>query len=151
MTSWFWSPESFESSWEYQPYVLILRKNLNAKKGLETASTIHMSMPTLMWRNKYVPQKVTLNYQILWHNLFNLKIHIREALAKNKLAKARKMRKPPGTFGLKKFGPGKIWVENVWTQNTCILGFLHTFILISGNPSKTQNIFYKFSHWIGWF
>ena len=27
---------------------------------------------------------------------------------KNKLAKARKMRKPPGTFGLKKFGPGKI-------------------------------------------
>ena len=39
----------------------------------------------------------------------------------NKLAKARKMRKPPGTLGLKNFGPGKIWVENVWTQNTCIL------------------------------
>ena len=29
----------------------------------------------------------------------------------NKLAKARKMRKPPGTLGLKKFGPGKIWVK----------------------------------------
>ena len=27
---------------------------------------------------------------------------------KNKLAKARKMRKPPGMLGLKKFGPGKI-------------------------------------------
>ena len=39
----------------------------------------------------------------------------------NKLAKAWKMRKPPGTLGLKKFGPGKIWVENVRTQNTCIL------------------------------
>ena len=64
----------------------------------------------------------------------------------NKLAKARKMRKPPGTLGLKKFGPGKIWVENVLTQNTCILAFLHTFVLISGNPTKTKNIFYKFSH-----
>ena len=48
---------------------------------------------------------------------------------KNKLAKARKMRKPPGMLGLKKFGPGKIWVENVWIQNTCILAFLHTSIL----------------------
>ena len=36
----------------------------------------------------------------------------------NKLAKARKMRKPPGTLSLKKFGPGNIWIENVWTQNT---------------------------------
>ena len=34
----------------------------------------------------------------------------------NKLAKARKMRKPPGTPGLKKFGPGKFWVEKVWAQ-----------------------------------
>ena len=31
----------------------------------------------------------------------------------NKLAKAPKMRKPPGTLGLKKFGPGKFWVEKV--------------------------------------
>ena len=60
----------------------------------------------------------------------------------NKLAKARKMRKPPGTLGLKKFGPGKIWVKNVWTQNTCILAFLHTFILISENPTRTQNFFF---------
>ena len=51
------------------------------------------------------------------------------------------MRKPPGTLGLKKFGPGKIWVENVLFQNTCILAFLHTFVLISGNPTKTQSIF----------
>ena len=62
-------------------------------------------------------------------------------MGSNKLAKARKMRKPPGTLGLKKFGPGKIWVENVSTQNTCILAFLHTFVLISGNPTKTKNIF----------
>ena len=54
------------------------------------------------------------------------------------------MRKPLGTLGLKKFGPGKIWVENVSTQNTCILAFLHTFVLISGNPTKTQNIFINF-------
>ena len=53
------------------------------------------------------------------------------------------MRKPPGTLSLKKFGPGKIWVENVSTQNTCILAFLHTFVLISGNPTKTQNNFKK--------
>ena len=37
--------------------------------------------------------------------------------SKNKLAKAWKMRKPPGTLGLKKFGPGKFWVEQVWAQN----------------------------------
>ena len=35
----------------------------------------------------------------------------------NKLAKARKMRKPPGTLRLKKFGPGKFWVEKVWAQH----------------------------------
>ena len=35
----------------------------------------------------------------------------------NKLAKARKMRKPPGTLCLKKFGPGKFWVKKVWAQN----------------------------------
>ena len=50
----------------------------------------------------------------------------------------------PGTLGLKKFGPGKIWVENVSTQNTCILAFWHTFVLISGNPTKTQNICINF-------
>ena len=27
------------------------------------------------------------------------------------------MRKPPGTLGLKKFGPDKFWVEQVWAQN----------------------------------
>ena len=63
---------------------------------------------------------------------------------KNKLAKARKMRKLPGTLVLKKFGPDEIWVKNVWTQNTCILAFLHTFILISGNLTNTQNIFINF-------
>ena len=49
------------------------------------------------------------------------------------------MRKPPGTLGLKKFGPGKIWVENVSTQNTCMLAFLHTFVLTSGNPTNKND------------
>ena len=35
----------------------------------------------------------------------------------NKLAKARKMRKPPGTLSLKKFGPGEFGVEKVWAQH----------------------------------
>ena len=30
----------------------------------------------------------------------------------NKLAKARKTCKSPGTLGLKKFGPGKLWEKN---------------------------------------
>ena len=32
----------------------------------------------------------------------------------NKLAKARKTRKSPGTLGLKKFGLGKLWVKKVF-------------------------------------
>ena len=39
---------------------------------------------------------------------------------KNKLAKARKMRKP-GTLSLKKFGLGNFLVKKVWSQYTCIL------------------------------
>ena len=31
----------------------------------------------------------------------------------NKLAKARKTRKSQSTLGLKKFGPGKVWVKKV--------------------------------------
>ena len=46
------------------------------------------------------------------NSLFNMYI---ESL--NKLAKARKMRKPPVTLSLKKFGPGKFRVEKVWSQN----------------------------------
>ena len=45
----------------------------------------------------------------------------------NKLAKARKTRKSPCTLGLRKFRPGKLWVEKV-------LGPIY---------------FYKFSCWIG--
>ena len=36
---------------------------------------------------------------------------------KNKLAKARKMRKPPGTLVLKKFRPGKFGIGKVWAQH----------------------------------
>ena len=43
-----------------------------------------------------------------------------ERSLKNKLAKARKTRKSPGTLGLKKFGPGKLRVEKVWAQNIFI-------------------------------
>ena len=32
-------------------------------------------------------------------------------------AKAQKMRKLSGTLGLKKFGPGKFGVEEIWAQN----------------------------------
>ena len=43
-------------------------------------------------------------------------IHIISAIVtgstKNKLAKARKTRKSPGTLDLKRFGPGKLWVKN---------------------------------------
>ena len=35
----------------------------------------------------------------------------------NKLAKARKTRKSPGSLRLKKFGLAKLWVEKVWAQN----------------------------------
>ena len=35
-------------------------------------------------------------------------------LQENKLAKARKMRKPPGKLSLKKFGLGNLWVKKVW-------------------------------------
>ena len=38
----------------------------------------------------------------------------------NKLAKARKTRKSPGTLGFKKFGPGKLRVQQVWGQNIFI-------------------------------
>ena len=33
------------------------------------------------------------------------------SISSNKLAKARKIRKSPGTLGLKKFGAGKLWIE----------------------------------------
>ena len=40
---------------------------------------------------------------------------------KNKLAKARKTRKSPGSLGLKKkFCLGKFWVKKVWAQNIFI-------------------------------
>ena len=58
----------------------------------------------------------------------------------NKLAKAWKTRKSPGSLGLKKFGPGKLWVEKVWAQNIFIdfLAELDSFKKItrpiSGNP-----------------
>ena len=51
----------------------------------------------------------------------------------------------------KSLGQERFESKNVSTQNTCILAFLHTFILISGNHTKTQSIFIIFFHRIGWF
>ena len=51
---------------------------------------------------------------------------IKQQTIRNKLAKARKMRKPPGSLGLKKFGPGKILVKKFGLK---ILAYLHSCIL----------------------
>ena len=58
---------------------------------------------------------------LCWMAVFMLSSFIYQCHSQNKLAKARKMRKPPGMLSLKKFGLGNLWVEKVWTQNTCIL------------------------------
>ena len=84
----------------------------------------------------FLVQSLINNHKNLRPNfLVTYILHYEDNLSQNKLAKPRKMRKPPGTLGLKKFGPGKIWVNKNSTQNTCILAFLHTFVLISGNPT----------------
>ena len=41
---------------------------------------------------------------------------MKQVIKVNKLAKARKMRKPPGTLSFKKIGLGKRWFEKVWAQ-----------------------------------
>ena len=48
----------------------------------------------------------------------------------NKLAKARKMRKPPGTLSLKKFGLGNLWAEKVWTQFPVMFTMVMIMIMI---------------------
>ena len=55
----------------------------------------------------------------------------------NKLTKARKTRKSPATLCLKKFVPGKLWVQKVRAQNIFI-DFLAELDFIR-NPTKTQN------------
>ena len=55
---------------------------------------------------------------------------------KNKLAKARKTRKSPGTLGFKKFGPGKLWVQQVWGQNI--------FINFLAELDNSKNFFFVF-------
>ena len=55
-----------------------------------------------------------------WHRLPPSCLPTSEIICRNKLAKARKTRKSPGTLGLNKFGPGKLWFEKVWSQNIFI-------------------------------
>ena len=57
---------------------------------------------------------------ILWMYLRNV-TWLNNVASLNKLAKAWKMRKPPGTLSLKKFGLANLLAEKVWTQNTCML------------------------------
>ena len=54
----------------------------------------------------------------------------------NKLAKARKTRKSPGTSGLKKFRPVELRVKKVWVQNICIdfLAELNNVFFLTGLP-----------------
>ena len=61
---------------------------------------------------------------------------------RNKLAKARKMRKPPGTLSLKKFGLGNLWVEKVWTQNTCILAIHFRKIYLQNTHTHAHTLFW---------
>ena len=56
-----------------------------------------------------------------------------------KFKQAWKMRKPPCTLGLKKFGPGEIWVENVLTLNTCILAYICTNFFRWKKFSRREN------------
>ena len=58
---------------------------------------------------------------------------------KNKLAKARKTCKLPGTHSLKKFWPGKVWVEKVWAPNIFI------DFLAELDDFKKMNLFSSFS------
>ena len=59
------------------------------------------------WGSKYNWKCFEIKWkQYLWWSRSN----------ENKLAKARKTRKLPGTLGSKKFGPGKLWVEKVWPK-----------------------------------
>ena len=67
----------------------------------------------------------------------------RDAYASNKLAKARKMRKPPGMLGLKKFGPGKILRKSIFFSNFLgqhFFGVYKVFWVKKVFRSKKQNL-----------
>ena len=107
---------------------------------LKTRSQVITEIPNLLGLGLKSQRLSSHNFRWLFSGATNMYINTQICYMKtniqngrtrnvNKLAKAGKMRKLPGTLGLKKFGPGKIQVENVSTQNTCILAFLHTCIL----------------------
>ena len=58
--------------------------------------------------SELVKQEVFNLYTLIWTNKSAIYVKFR---VQNKLAKARKMRKPPGTLSLKKFGLGNLWVK----------------------------------------
>ena len=72
-----------------------------------------------VWMLRYMLIHLYWVYDTLWANGIKAVPKFGEnetgLMVLNKLAKARKMRKPSGTLSLKKFGLGKLWVEKVWT------------------------------------
>ena len=71
---------------------------------------------------------------------FSISIKRSHPFLTNKLAKARMTRKSPGTLGLNKFGPGKLWFEKVWAQN------IFMDVLAELDHSKKTNFQFFFNH-----
>ena len=72
-----------------------------------------------MWRREGAPaREITKNVMFWVAKESRNKVHKNKK--RNKLAKARKTRKSPGTLGLKNFGPGKLWDKKVWARNIFI-------------------------------
>ena len=68
----------------------------------------------------------------------------------NKLAKVRKMRKPPGKLSLKKFGPGKPRVKKVWAKNILWIFSLNWTILRRRNKFCTFIKELLLCNWLSW-
>ena len=85
-------------------------KQQQVNKGFAPPLLISLSPKKTNGKNRTLKRMIATNYICLI-------ISIIIACTNNKLAKARKMRKPPGALSLKKFGPGKFWVEKVWAQS----------------------------------
>ena len=119
-------------------YNRIKGKNVCRRKNLKwNQREIQSTTPILLFRRHFStrppfsprdPNKAKrcdVVIRSIWYRRNTLSL----IMYRNKLAKARKTSKSPGTLVLKKFGPGKLWVEKVWVQNMFIdflaeIGFL---------------------------
>ena len=95
---WGWDLSLVPSSCPPTPHPINAKQKSLSKRKDDTSSHLYISL------------RVDLNSQIVWRSFFRNKF-TRKTL-RNKLAKARKTRKSPGTLDLKRFGPGKLWVKN---------------------------------------